>query len=586
MTKKLFLTLALTGFISSSCPGLALAGPPTATPAALPASLKTAVIKPAMPGFAGQYLVSHFAQSQYDWKTAGDRLDDLLKQDSNNRDLLKRSMVLAMGAGNLKQAGRRANELIARGDTDGLAVMIACLESLTENKPREAVKVLDRMPAGDVTDFVRPLLLGWAQAGAGKLDTSTLNTTSVHSYNGALIALFLNNKAEAGKFVRRMTGNGTITPYDAERAADIFAAMGSDADALKLYKGISNQDSDRRRLDKKIEALQSGKDIKPLIADAQIKSAQQGVAVAVFDLARILFQERSDATARLFANMALSLNPDMMEARLLLANALARNGRYDEALSYFANVKPSDPLYSEIAHAEADMLENAGRSDEAIKLLKSLFIERNDIDALIDMGDIYRAKQNYADALKAYNQAADKIGGAKIPAHYWYLLYARGMAYEREGDWTKAESDLKEALAYRPDHPYLMNYLAYGWADQGLHLEESLKMVQRASALRPTDGYIADSLGWVLFVMGRYTEAVPQLEKAVGLLPYDSTLNDHLGDAYWKAGRKLEAHFQWERALGNAAPADRETILSKIEHGPADRAAVKEANVLPALPTP
>ncbi len=164
------------------------------------------------------------------------------------------------------------------------------------------------------------------------------------------------------------------------------------------------------------------------------------------------------------------------------------------------------------------------------------------------------------------------------------------MAYERGGDWKNAEADLKAALAYRPDHPYLMNYLAYGWADQGINLDESLKMEQKAAALRPSDGYIADSLGWVLFVMGRYSEAVPQLEKAVGLLPYDSTLNDHLGDAYWQTGRKLEAHFQWERALGNATPVDREAIKQKIANGPPPRKALKEARtdvapeVAPAAP--
>ena len=74
-------------------------------------------------------------------------------------------------------------------------------------------------------------------------------------------------------------------------------------------------------------------------------------------------------------------------------------------------------------------------------------------------------------------------------------------------------------------------------------------MIYRAVELRPNDGYIADSLGWVLFRLGDYIGAAKNLERAVLLQPQDPTINDHLGDAYWQIGRKFEARFQWKRAL-------------------------------------
>ena len=74
-------------------------------------------------------------------------------------------------------------------------------------------------------------------------------------------------------------------------------------------------------------------------------------------------------------------------------------------------------------------------------------------------------------------------------------------------------------------------------------------MIEKAVDLRPRDGYIVDSLGWVLFRIGEFDEAVEQLERAVLLRPDDPTINEHLGDAYWRVGRRLEARFQWERAL-------------------------------------
>ena len=85
--------------------------------------------------------------------------------------------------------------------------------------------------------------------------------------------------------------------------------------------------------------------------------------------------------------------------------------------------------------------------------------------------------------------------------------------------------------------------------DQGINLDQARKMIERAVKLRPNDGYIVDSLGWVLYRLRDFEGAVGNLERAVELRPNDPTINDHLGDAYWRVGRYTEARFQWQRAL-------------------------------------
>ena len=93
-------------------------------------------------------------------------------------------------------------------------------------------------------------------------------------------------------------------------------------------------------------------------------------------------------------------------------------------------------------------------------------------------------------------------------------------------------------------------------------------MLIRAVELRPEDGYIVDSLGWVYYRLGDYENAVVQLERAVELTPIDPTINDHLGDAYWRVGRYAEARFQWRRALSfNPDEEQRPLIEGKIERG-------------------
>ena len=540
-------------------------------------------------GFAGQFLSGHFAQSENDWANAGQFVDLVLKHDPENQDLLKRAMILAMGAGDLNLATRHAENLLKQDESNSLAWLIKTVSLLAANDPPGAAAALAKMPEGDITDFVRPVVKGWTEAAQGRLVTDGFNMTTIHSYSGALIALHLGKNAEAASFIQRILDVGNLSTYDLERAGDLSAAAGDNAKALEFYKSAYSQDKKSKQLEKKIALLSDKKDIPAALNEVlRIKIPAQGVAVVLNDLARILFQEYSDGSARVFSQMAIALDPEYIEARLLLANALARSGRYNEAISFFSTIGPEQDNYFEVQHYMADLLDEAGQTDKALALLNDLFIKHNDVEALIRIGDIYRSKENYGSALKAYNRAAGQIG-KDIPEEYWYLLYARGMVYEREGEWNKAEADLKAALVYRPDHPYLLNYLGYAWADQGVHLDESLGLLERASSLRPDDGFIKDSLGWVKYMMGKYVDAVPNLEKAVELMPYDPTLNDHLGDAYWQVGRKIEARFQWERAYNYAGADDeklKESVTGKLEKGLAQEAPVKEAHSGQSSKTP
>src|SRR3981081_2235870 len=105
-------------------------------------------------------------------------------------------------------------------------------------------------------------------------------------------------------------------------------------------------------------------------------------------------------------------------------------------------------------------------------------------------------------------------------------------------------------LELSPEQPHVLNYLGYSWIDQGLNLDEGMRMIKRSVEQRPDDGYIVDSLGGARFRLRDYAAATHQLERAVELKPVDPTINDHLGDAYWRVGRMLAAKFPWATARG------------------------------------
>jgi tetratricopeptide (TPR) repeat protein len=95
----------------------------------------------------------------------------------------------------------------------------------------------------------------------------------------------------------------------------------------------------------------------------------------------------------------------------------------------------------------------------------------------------------------------------------------------------------------------LLNYLGYSWIDRGVHMDEAIAMVERASAAEPNSAAMIDSVGWGYYRKGDYKKAQAYLEKAVEMMPGNPEVNDHLGDLYWRIGRRLEAEFQWRRVL-------------------------------------
>jgi Flp pilus assembly protein TadD len=175
-------------------------------------------------------------------------------------------------------------------------------------------------------------------------------------------------------------------------------------------------------------------------------------------------------------------------------------------------------------------------------------------------GAILRGEHRYNESVAAYTEAIARV---RPPDQAnWAMFFERGIAFERAGRWPDAEADFEHALVLAPDQPSVLNYLGYSWTERGENLVRARQMIERAATLRPNDGAILDSLGWIMLREGDVPGAVRNLERAVELEPEDATINGHLGDAYLAANRKLEATFQWRRALTLNPDPDESTRIA------------------------
>jgi Flp pilus assembly protein TadD len=296
-----------------------------------------------------------------------------------------------------------------------------------------------------------------------------------------------------------------------------------------------------------------------------VTKATDGIAEAYLAFAAALRSQDSSEFAMIITRLALQLRPDFAAARLLASDILSNEQQPEAALRMLAGIPDSDPIAPLIRLRRVTLTDRLGHSDEATRQLTQLTKDYPDNPVPeIQLGDMLRSRQRFAEAVTAYDRAIVLI---PHPARNdWVVFYDRGIALERSHHWPKAEADFNHALELAPDQPYVLNYLGYAWADMGRNLGQAHQMIQKAAERRPNDGAITDSLGWVEFRQGSVGDAVHTLERAVELEPEDSTINAHLGDAYWAAGRKIEARYQWQRALTlNPEPDDVAKLQEKLK---------------------
>jgi len=143
------------------------------------------------------------------------------------------------------------------------------------------------------------------------------------------------------------------------------------------------------------------------------------------------------------------------------------------------------------------------------------------------------------------------------------LRYRLGMLYDKTGRSDDGIREMEEILKDDPDNPEALNFIGYSWADRGIKLDEAEAMIKKALSLKPGDGFITDSLGWVYYRKNRIDEAVKYLKEAAAILPEDAAIVDHLGDAYAKSGRLKEALEQYQKAL--RLKPDMKGLKEKIE---------------------
>ncbi len=273
-----------------------------------------------------------------------------------------------------------------------------------------------------------------------------------------------------------------------------------------------------------------------------------------------------------------SRHPDLLELVLQEARMLRVLGAGNIAeplfLELFARGYEADLCRQELGEITGDRqewlesiewyagIESAQMAPAAAQGLVRAFVARqNHEEALATVLDlVHRYPEHAYESLQlaaVVMQAADRGEDA-------LLAYDQALRYQPDSrqlrmtrahlllDLKRVRRAIREMEELLEDHPRdseVLNALGYTLADRGIRLKEAHEHIRLALELNPGSPEIVDSMGWVLYRLGRTEEAAPFLEQALESFPHPEVAA-HLCEVLFELGQTKRADDLLRESLG------------------------------------
>jgi tetratricopeptide (TPR) repeat protein len=522
--------------------------------------------------FAGNYLAARIAGRAKDTRAESTFLRESLRRAPGDVELLRQAFTASVLNGDIEEAARLGSRIDATDATGALARFVDGVNALRSGRFSDARREFARMGSGRF-ETAALILTAWAHYGEGAADQALELLDRIkedrlvwfRDYHAGLISDARGYTYEARKRFRSLYQVDSRSLRTVDAYARFLSRTGAWDEARSVYLAFDRQFPRNPFIQAALRDLDAGRLLSPIAADARA-----GAAEALYGVGIASAQQTDPQSGLIFHRLALHLDPTHSLAWVAVGEVYTRLRQPERALEAYAGIPSASPLRA-VADAQSGLLlQSMERPADAEKALRAAVAARpDDLRSVETLADVLRMQKNWAEAARVYTKGVGMIGAPQPTDWRWFFM--RAIAYERSGDWPRAEADLKQALALNPDSPQALNYLAYTWADRGERLEEARVMLEKAVGLAKNDGHIVDSLGWVYYRLGRYEDALRELERALTMVPGEAVVNEHLGDVYWRLGRKREAVFKWRHARDlKPEPDELERIEKKLHDAEAE----------------
>ncbi len=342
-----------------------------------------------------------------------------------------------------------------------------------------------------------------------------------------------------------------------------YVKQGDFATVLTLYKKILEEDSDNEQaILGFVGTLQElGRNQEALSELQRFYTQNEMNPILKMALSKLLLREDRKVEALKLLEQ-LSETPLSSEANYLRALLAYQENNFHAALNYLANIAREAKEYPEAIYLQVRILRDLRDNGQAQQILEKA-IANNTSHPLFYalLASLYQEQEQKIKAQTTLEHAR------KIFPESTFIIYEYALLLERNGKHLDAVNEMQQLLKIKEDHAEALNFVGYSWADRNINLEQAYRYILRAVKLDPESGYIRDSLGWVLFRLGKIKEAQQELLRA---LEMDSTgdphIYEHLGDVHAALGLLTKAREFYLKGLEICqTPEHSQRIQKKID---------------------
>jgi tetratricopeptide (TPR) repeat protein len=337
-----------------------------------------------------------------------------------------------------------------------------------------------------------------------------------------------------------------LDPYQQQALvleAKVLLAQEADEPFARIEEALE-ADETRSQLRLQYARLLAASDMSAAREQFEILSASSPHdANLLFSLALLNHELGDSVAAKAYLRQVIQLGERSDEAYLFLGQIARDEGDTEEAIQHFQQVGDGeDLLRATLSIAQLQLA--AGRDSEFSaymdRLRESYPPRREQLFAL--EANVYSDAQQDEQGLSVLDRAIDEYPESDN------LRYARSVLYERGGNIDAAEKDLRAIIDRDPENATALNALGYTLANRTDRYAEAKDLIEKALELSPNEPAILDSMGWVLYHLGDYPEALKYLTQAFARFP-DPEVAAHLGEVLWVSGDTASAMKVWGGAL-------------------------------------
>lgn len=309
---------------------------------------------------------------------------------------------------------------------------------------------------------------------------------------------------------------------------------------VKVAEILSQMYIEQQKFDEAFEQLE--------ILEGQ---AEDPLAIKV-RMALILIEKKVFDKAIAKLEEILRIAPESDKIRFYLAAVYEETNKDELAVGHYLKIPPSSPFFGESMVHAGYLLKNIGQLSKAISVLEKAYENKKDYPQIYAMyASLLDEDKNYKKALEVLSAGLEKFPES-AQLHFYY-----GTIYDRTGEKDKVVANMKKVIELDPNHSQGLNYLAFTWAEMNQNMDEAEKLARRAVTLDPEDGYILDTLGWILYKRGNRKEALKFLEAAFKFQPMVGIIAEHLGDIYRELSMTEKAKVMYRKAVDLEADKDK-----------------------------